>query len=75
MQDLGFSDRRALVIIVCIHLSITLIGLTLHRRHAWYYQFAIFLGGFALYSSVQPALAESPSDWTVKPWLLITQSL
>ena len=57
MQDLGFSDRRALVIIVCIHLSITLIGLTLHRAATpEHYQFAIFLGGFALYSLLSSQL-------------------
>ena len=57
MQDLGFSDRRALVIIVCIHSSITLIGLTLHRADTpEHYQFAIFLGGFALYSLLSSQL-------------------
>ena len=51
MQDLGFSDRRALVIIVCIHSSVALIGLVLHRAGTpEYYQLAIFLGCFALYS-------------------------
>ena len=51
MQDLGFSDRRALVIIVCIHSSLALIGLVLHRAGTpEYYQLAIFLVCFALYS-------------------------
>ena len=51
MQDLGFSDRRALVIILCIHSSVALIGLVLHRAATpEYYQLAIFLGCFALYS-------------------------
>ena len=50
MQDLGFSDRRALVIILCVHSSVALIGLVLHRASTpEYYQFAIFLGCFALY--------------------------
>ena len=51
MQDLGFSDLRALVIIVCTHSCIALIGLVLHRADTpEYYQLAIFLGCFALYS-------------------------
>jgi len=50
MQDLGFSDRRALVIIVGIHLSVTFIGLMLHRANTpEHYQFGIFLGIFTLY--------------------------
>jgi len=50
MQDLGFSDRRALVIIVGIHLSVTFIGLMLHRATTpEHYQFGIFLGIFTLY--------------------------
>ena len=57
MQDLGFSERRAPVIIVCIHSSITLIGLTLHRADTpEHYQFAIFSGGFALYSLLSSQL-------------------
>ncbi|WP_435219067.1 hypothetical protein [Luminiphilus sp. nBUS_07] len=51
MQDLGFSDRRALVIILGIHLSVTFVGLMLHRAGtSEYYQLAIFVGCFALYS-------------------------
>jgi UDP-GlcNAc:undecaprenyl-phosphate GlcNAc-1-phosphate transferase len=51
MQDLGFSDRRALVLILGIHLSVTFIGLMLHRAGtSEYYQLAIFVGCFALYS-------------------------
>ena len=51
MQDLGFSDRRALVIILGIHLSVTFIGLVLHRASTpEYYQFAVFIGCFGLYS-------------------------
>jgi len=51
LQDLGFSDRRCLVIILGIHLSVTFIGLVLHRGSApEYHQLAIFFGCFALYS-------------------------
>ena len=51
MKDLGFSDRRALVIILSIHVSLTFIGLLLHRAGTpENYQFAIFLGCFGLYS-------------------------
>ena len=57
MQDLGFSDRRALVIIVCIHSSVALIGLVLHRAGTpEHYQLAIFLGCFALYSLLSSQL-------------------
>lgn len=57
MQDLGFSDRRALVIIVCIHSSVALIGLVLHRAGTpEYYQLSIFLGCFALYSLLSSQL-------------------
>lgn len=50
MQDLGFSDRRALVLILSIHLSITFIGLMLNRAGtSEHYQFVIFLGFFGLY--------------------------
>ena len=57
MQDLGFSDRRALVIILCIHSSVTLIGLMLHRAATpEYFQLAIFLGCFALYSLLSSQL-------------------
>ena len=51
MQDLGFSDRRALVLILGIHLSLTFIGLMLHRAAtSEYYQLAIFVSCFSLYS-------------------------
>ena len=57
MQDLGFSDRRALIIILCIHSSVALIGLVLHRAGTpEYYQLAIFLGCFALYSLLSSQL-------------------
>jgi len=57
MQDLGFSDRRALVIIVGIHLSVTFIGLMLHRATTpEHYQFGIFLGIFALYCLISSQL-------------------
>ena len=57
MQDLGFSDRRALVIIVSIHASIVLLGLVLHRAGTpEHYQLAIFLGCFALYSLLSSQL-------------------
>jgi UDP-GlcNAc:undecaprenyl-phosphate GlcNAc-1-phosphate transferase len=50
MQDLGFSDRRALVIIIGIHLSVTFTGLMLHQASTpEHHQFAIFLGFFGLY--------------------------
>ena len=48
--DLGFSHRRALVMIVTINLSATCLGLLLHRLNApEYYQFGIFIGMFLLY--------------------------
>lgn len=51
MKALGFSDRRTLAIILCIHTSLTFIGLILHRAETpEYYKFAIFLGCFVLYS-------------------------
>lgn len=51
MQDLGLSDRRALVLILGIHLTMTFIGLMLHRASAAeYYQFAIFLSCFGFYA-------------------------
>ena len=57
MQDLSFSDRRALVIIVCIHSSVALFGLVLHRAGTpEYYQLSIFLGCFALYSLLSSQL-------------------
>jgi len=57
MQDLGFSDRRALVIIVGIHLSVTFIGLMLHRATTpEHYQFGIFLGIFTLYCLISSQL-------------------
>ena len=51
MQDLGFSDRRALVLILGIHLCVTFVGLMLHRANTpEYFQLAIFMGCFGLYS-------------------------
>ncbi|MDA8986207.1 hypothetical protein N9H10_03965 [Luminiphilus sp.] len=51
MQDLGFSNRRALVNILGIHCSVTFIGFILHRDNvAEYYQLAIFLVCFGLYA-------------------------
>ena len=50
MQDLGFSDRRALVLIVAMSISLNFLGLMLHRSIvAEYHQFAIFCGCFTLY--------------------------
>lgn len=50
LQDLGFSDRRSLILILGTHLSITFIGFILHRAGApEYYQFFIFLCCFGLY--------------------------
>ena len=50
LQDLGFSDRRALVLIVAMSVSLNFLGLMLHRSIvAEYHQFAIFFGCFALY--------------------------
>ena len=49
--DLGFSHRRALVMIVTINLSATSLGLLLDRLNApEYYQLGIFIGMFSLYS-------------------------
>ena len=49
--DLGFSHRRALVMIVTINLAATSLGLLLHRINApEYFQLGIFIGMFALYS-------------------------
>ena len=51
MQDLGFSDRRALVLIVSVSLSMTFLGLMLHRANVpESYKFAIFIASFGLYS-------------------------
>lgn len=48
--DLGFSHRRALVMIVTINLAATSLGLLLHRLNAPdYYQLGIFIGMFLLY--------------------------
>jgi UDP-GlcNAc:undecaprenyl-phosphate GlcNAc-1-phosphate transferase len=48
--DLGFSHRRALVIIVTLNLAATSLGLLLHRLNApEYYQLGIFIGMFATY--------------------------
>lgn len=48
--DLGFSHRRALVMIVTINLAATGLGLLLHRLNApEYYQFGIFIGMFLMY--------------------------
>ena len=50
MQDVGFSDRRTLVLIVAMSVSLNFLGLMLHRSIvAEYHQFAIFCGCFALY--------------------------
>lgn len=50
LQDLGFSDRRALVLIVAMSVSLNFLGLMLHRSIvAEYHQFAIFFGCFTLY--------------------------
>ena len=57
MQDLGFSDRRALVIILSIHSTVALIGLVLHQAGTpEYFQLAIFIGCFALYSLLSSQL-------------------
>lgn len=48
--DLGFSHRRALVLIVTINLAAAALGLLLHRLNApEYYQLGIFIGMFLLY--------------------------
>ena len=50
MQQLGFTDRKALVLIVAISLANAFLGLMLHRAQVPdYYQFAIFVGNFSLY--------------------------
>ena len=47
---LGFSHRRAVVMIVTINLAATSLGLLLHRLNApEYYQLGIFIGIFAIY--------------------------
>ena len=57
MQNLQFSDRRALVLILSIHLTMTFIGLMLHRANApEYYQLAIFFGCFGLYGLLSSQL-------------------
>jgi len=49
--DLGFSHRRALVMIVAMNATATGLGLLLHRLQApEYYQMGIFVGTFVLYS-------------------------
>jgi UDP-GlcNAc:undecaprenyl-phosphate GlcNAc-1-phosphate transferase len=51
LKALGFSDRRALAIILAVGLSIPMAGLMLHRTGAAEtHQLAIFVGGFALYA-------------------------
>lgn len=53
LLDLGFSHRRALVLIISLNLGATGLGLLLHRLQApEYYQMGIFLGAFALYCLV-----------------------
>lgn len=48
---LGFSHRRALVLIITMNLAATSLGLLLSRLRApEYYQMGIFIGAFALYS-------------------------
>ena len=48
--DLGFSHRRALVMIVTMNLAATSLGLLLHQLNApEYYQLGIFIGMFLLY--------------------------
>ena len=50
LKDLGFSDRRALLLIVAMSVSLNFLGLMLHHSIvAEYYQFTIFCGCFALY--------------------------
>ena len=50
LKDLGFSDRRVLLLIVAISVSLNFLGLMLHRSTvAEYYQFAIFCSCFVLY--------------------------
>jgi len=50
LQDLGFSDRRALVIIVCLGLIVPSLGLLLNRLGASEsLQFYLFLGCFGIY--------------------------
>jgi len=51
MLDLGFSSHRALVLILAISLSITFVGLMLHRAQVpEHYQLAVYLACFGLYS-------------------------
>jgi UDP-GlcNAc:undecaprenyl-phosphate GlcNAc-1-phosphate transferase len=52
---LGFSARRSLVLILAIGTAIPMAGLALHKAGTpELYQFAIFLGGFALYALLVP---------------------
>lgn len=51
LHDLGFSIKKTLVIILCLHSSLAIVGLLMHRANTpEYYQLAIFLGCFGLYS-------------------------
>ncbi|EED35689.1 undecaprenyl-phosphate alpha-N-acetylglucosaminyl 1-phosphatetransferase [Luminiphilus syltensis NOR5-1B] len=53
LNDLGFSPRRSLVIILFIALSLQMLGLMLHRAQASeFHQLAIFLGCFVFYSFI-----------------------
>ncbi len=51
MKDLGFSDRRALILIVTISVSLSFVGLMMHQAGvAESYQLATFVGSFLMYS-------------------------
>ena len=57
LLDLGYSQRRALIMILSINVAIVSLGLILHRLHApEHYQMGIFLGCFLLYSLITSQL-------------------
>ncbi|MDB2365708.1 undecaprenyl/decaprenyl-phosphate alpha-N-acetylglucosaminyl 1-phosphate transferase [Luminiphilus sp.] len=61
LLDLGYSDRRAMVLILSLNLAIVSLGLILHRLSApEYYQMGIFIGCFLFYSLI-----------TSQAWLIV----
>lgn len=57
LLDLGYSQRRTLIMILSINLATVSLGLILHRLHAPdYYQMGIFVGCFILYSLITSQL-------------------
>ena len=65
---LGFSHRRALVLIVAINLAATSLGLLLHRLDTpEYYQLGIFIGMFLLYCLLASQLTRVVKYCKLKP--------